>query len=78
MELRTMARSYWNTEATRVLTATLKRKGIGHDELARRLEKHGIKETRASIANKLCRGAFSAAFLMQCLDAIDSDVLYVK
>ena len=74
-----MARTFWETEAMLVLKAALNRRGVDYDELATKpASKHGRIETRASISNKLCRGSFSAAFLMQCLDAIDCDTLYVK
>jgi hypothetical protein len=39
-------------------------------ELAKRLKKHGFKETEASITNKLRRGSFSATWLLACLAAM--------
>jgi len=42
-------------------------------ELAKRLKKHGLKETEASITNKLKRGAFPATFFLACLAAIELD-----
>ena len=41
----------WEDRAKRYLKAELKRAGIGYRELAERLEKHGLEETEASIAN---------------------------
>ena len=42
-----------------------------HGELADRLKKkHGQSETKASIANKLSRGTFSAVFFLATLAAI--------
>jgi hypothetical protein len=47
----------WNaaacTKTTRFIKAEMKRAGVTYAELARRLEEHGLKETEASIANKL-------------------------
>ena len=34
----------------------------GYAELAKRLKKHGLKETEASITNKLARDTFPATF----------------
>ena len=43
---------------------------VSYDELAERLTKIGIKESKATIANKLSRGAFSAVFMVAVLKAI--------
>lgn len=40
-------------------------------ELAQRLRKHGLKETEASITNKLARGTFPATFFLACLAAME-------
>jgi hypothetical protein len=37
--------------------------------VADRLKKHGFKETKASITNKLKRGTFPATFFLACLAA---------
>ncbi|WP_370312534.1 DUF6471 domain-containing protein [Sagittula sp.] len=55
----------WETKAANLLKAELKRKGITYAQLA---ELIGDKE--ANIRNKLSRGKFTAAYLLQCLDAI--------
>lgn len=39
-------------------------------ELAKRLKKHGLKETEASIRNKLKRGTFPTTFFLAALSAI--------
>lgn len=51
---------------------------IGYRELAERLEKHGMKETEASIANKISRGTFSATFLLASLKAIEANNLRLE
>ena len=53
-----------------ILKAELKRKGIGYRELAEKLTANGIPETERNLANKIARGTFTAAFFVQCLDAI--------
>jgi len=46
---------------------------VTYAELAKRLEKHGLKETEASITNKLARGTFSATSLLASLAALGRD-----
>lgn len=53
-----------------ILKSELKRAGVTYTELSERLNKMGIEENAANIGNKLSRGKFSAAFLVQCMDAI--------
>jgi hypothetical protein len=53
-----------------LLKAELKRKGLGYADLAEKLDAIGVKETERNLANKISRGGFSAAFLVQCMDAI--------
>lgn len=60
----------WNEQAKRLLKSELVRRGITNDELVRLLENIDVEETKASIDSKISRGAFSAAFLLQCLNAI--------
>lgn len=45
---------------------------------SRTAEKDGMKETEASIANKIGRGTFSATFLLASLKAIEADVLRLE
>jgi hypothetical protein len=60
-------------KATRFLKAELKRAGVTYAELARRLDQHGLKETEASITNKLSRGTLTATFLLATLAALGMD-----
>lgn len=68
----------WEERAKRFLKAELARADIGYRELAERLEKHGLKETEASIANKISRGTFSATFLLASLKAIEREQLSLQ
>lgn len=60
----------WETRAANLLKAELKRKGVTYAELVERLAEIGVSEKEVNIRNKLARGKFSAAFLLQCLEAI--------
>jgi len=57
----------WETKAANLLKAELKRKGVTYAQLSELID---VKEV--NIRNKLSRGKFSAAFLIQCLNAIDT------
>jgi hypothetical protein len=59
--------------ASRFLKAELKRANVTYEELAERLKKHGLDETKASVAAKLKRGTFAATFLLACLAALELD-----
>nr|WP_294860034.1 DUF6471 domain-containing protein [uncultured Fluviicola sp.] len=60
----------WNEQAKRLLKSELVRRGISNDILVSRLESIGVEETKSSVESKISRGTFSAAFLLQCLNAI--------
>jgi hypothetical protein len=58
---------------TRFIKAEMKRAGVTYAELAKRLETHGLRETEASIANKLSRGTIAATFLLATLAALEME-----
>lgn len=69
----------WAERAARHLKAELKRADLTYDELAEKLKKHGFKdETKASIANKLARGTFSATFFLASLAAIGCQSIQIE
>jgi Domain of unknown function (DUF6471) len=68
----------WAGRASRFLKAELKRAGVSYSELADRLNTKGWKETEASIANKLSRGAFSATFFLASLAEIGCEIVRLE
>lgn len=68
----------WEDRVARFLKAELKRADITYEELAARLKKHGLDETKASIAAKLGRGTFPATFLVASLAALERDGLRLE
>lgn len=60
----------WNEKIKRLLKSELVRRGVSNEELVSRLASIGVEETKASVESKISRGTFSAAFLLQCLNAI--------
>jgi hypothetical protein len=65
----------WEMKAANLLKAELKRRGITYANLVDRLAGIGIEEKEVNIRNKLSRGKFTAAFMLQCLHAIGSQQL---
>lgn len=63
----------YETKAKNLLKAELKRRGVTYGQLAEKLGAMGIHETEKNLNNKISRGGFSAAFLLQCLEAIESN-----
>ena len=61
----------WEMRAANLLKAELKRKGVTYAQLVERLADIGISEKEVNVRNKLSRGKFSAACLIQCLTAIE-------
>lgn len=61
--------------AKNLLKAELKRKGVTYAHLAEKLAAMDIHETERNLNNKISRGVFSAAFLLQCLSAIGAHEL---
>lgn len=63
----------WERKAANLLKAELKRQGVTYAQLAERI---GDKD--ANVRNKLSRGKFSAAFLLQSLEAIGRQSLDLR
>ena len=59
-------------KAKNLLKGELKRKGVTYAQLAEKLGAMGIQETERNLNNKISRGGFTAAFLIQCLTAIET------
>jgi Domain of unknown function (DUF6471) len=60
----------YEAKAKNLLKGELKRRGVGYRELAEKLTALGVPETERNLANKISRGGFTAAFLIECLTAI--------
>jgi transcriptional regulator with XRE-family HTH domain len=65
----------YEERAKNLLKAELKRRGMSYRDLAEKLGTLGVAETERNLANKISRGGFTAAFFLQCLDAIGSNDL---
>jgi hypothetical protein len=68
----------WEERAKRFLKAELTRADVSYRELAERLKKHGMKESEASVANKISRGTFPATFFLAALVAIGCEAVTLE
>ena len=60
----------YETRAKNLLKSELKRRGVTYAGLAEKLAAVGVVENERNLNNKISRGGFTAAFLLQCLEAI--------
>lgn len=67
----------WEARAANLLKAELKRKGVTYAQLVERLAEIGVAEKEVNVRNKLSRGKFTAAFLLQCLTALKVQTVHL-
>jgi Domain of unknown function (DUF6471) len=60
----------YETRAKNLLRGELRRKGVTSAQLAEKLAAIGVHETERNLNNKISRGGFTVAFLLQCMEAI--------
>ena len=60
----------YETHAKNLLKGELKRRGVTYAQLAEKLTAMGVAENERNLNNKISRGGFTAAFLLQCMSAI--------
>lgn len=65
----------WEAKVADLLKAELKRQGLTYAQLVDRLAAIGVDEKEVNVRNKLARGKFSAAFMVQCLEAVGCKTL---
>lgn len=65
-------RNPFEEKAANLLKAELKRRGVTYAQLVEKLAAMGIAEDERNVRNKLSRGKFTAAYLLQCLEAVGS------
>ena len=60
----------WNVQAKQLIRAEMKRRSLTYADLATRMQGLGLTANERTLANKIAAGGFSAAFFLQCLEAI--------
>jgi hypothetical protein len=61
-----------------LLKGELKRRGVTYAQLAAKLADIGVQETERNLNNKISRGGFTAAFLVECLEAIGCRTVHLE
>ena len=72
-----MADLGYNARAANLLKSELKRKGVTYAQLVEKLAEIGVAEKEVNVRNKLSRGTFTAAYLLQCMEAIGCHILHI-
>ncbi len=67
----------WPLVAKGLLKAELARRNLSYADLAAKLAVIGVKDNELNLKNKIGRGTFSAAFLIQCLEAIGCRTIHL-
>lgn len=60
----------WVAYAKGLLRAEMVKRHLSYKDLVEKLAAIGIRETEANLRNKISRGGFTGAFLIQCLVAM--------
>lgn len=68
----------WKRAARKLLRAQLDSKDMTYKLLSRALLKVGVDEEPKVLANKIARGTFSFSFFLQCMRALDIEVVRLR
>jgi hypothetical protein len=68
----------YEMRAKNLLKGELKRRGITYAQLAAKLADIGVQENERNLNNKISRGGFTAAFLVECLEAIGCHTVHLE
>lgn len=60
----------YEAKAKRLLRAEMARHGMTYAQLVSKLAEIGVAEDERNLRNKVARGKFTAAFMLQCLTAV--------
>lgn len=71
-------RTDWEAKARGILRAEMAKKGVTYAQLVGMLEAVGVSEDERNLRNKVSRGKFTAAFMLQCLAAIGVSQLHLE
>jgi Domain of unknown function (DUF6471) len=60
----------WQAQAKGIIRGEFKRRNRSYKDLADRFHQICVKQTDKNLVNKIARGGFTTAFLVQCMEAI--------
>lgn len=70
-------RTDWEAKARGIIRAEMAKQNVTYSQLTERLESIGVHEDERNLRNKVSRGKFTAAFMLQCLAALGSRQLHL-
>lgn len=70
-----MPETDFEAKAKGLLRAEMARRNLTYQQLTEKLAEIGVKEDEHNLRNKVARGKFTAAFLLQCLEAMGAQAL---
>lgn len=68
----------WEDRARLYLKAQIAKADITYEDLAKRLEAHGVKDSGPGIANKLARGTFMASWFLAVVAALELEGVRIE
>lgn len=66
-------RTDWEAKARGIIRAEMARKNVTYAQLVEKLAAVGVQEDERNLRNKVSRGKFTAAFLLQALEALGAN-----
>jgi Domain of unknown function (DUF6471) len=63
-------RTDWEAKARGILRAEMAKQNVTYSQLLEKLKSIDVEEDERNLRNKVSRGKFTAAFLLQCLTAL--------
>ncbi len=70
-------RTDWEAKARGILRGEMAKQNVTYSQLAERLQSIDVQEDERNLRNKVSRGKFTAAFMLQCLTAMDAKSLTI-
>ncbi len=70
-------RTDWEAKARGLVRAEMAKYGLTYSQLAEKLKAVGVSEDERNLRNKVSRGKFTAAFLLQCLSAMETRTVHL-
>lgn len=65
----------YEDKAKALLKYAMAQKSVSIEELARRLNGMGVEISAGGLANKISRGGFPSGFLLQCMEALEVNLV---
>lgn len=65
----------YEEKAKALLRYAMAQKGVGIEDLASRLNAMGVEISAGGLANKISRGGFGSAFMLQCMEALEVNLV---